>query len=92
MTDDEEMRKELSPAGVSSNPDSTSSTRRVVSDCREYLRDGGDHQSRGQQHQHHASANPCLTVPANMAWDPTSRQLWLGVSRAPQRDASFGGE
>jgi len=29
--------------------------------------------------------------PANMAWDLGSRQLWLGVSRAPQRDASLGG-
>eukprot|EP01043_Picozoa_sp_COSAG02_P035881 COSAG02_NODE_2596_length_8456_cov_23.592078_5_plen_777_part_00 len=76
LTDDGVTRKEVSGAGAGSNPDSNGSVNS----------DSADH-----NHQEHDSASQSLTAPANMAWDPASRQVWLGVSRAPQRDASVGG-
>lgn len=77
MTDDGVIRTEVSATGAGSNP---VSNRNSNSNCFDAFHD----------HQNDDSASQNSIEPANMAWDPTTRQLWLGVSRA-QRDKSVGG-
>ena len=76
MTDDSTKSKELN-IGLRSKLDVSN---KIASDCKEYL----------QQHREDEDEDKVSSpaVPANMAWDPVSRQLWLGVSRSLHCDAS----
>lgn len=66
----------MDPVGLSSSLDASS---KIASDCSDYLQ---------REEEQDASA----AVPANIAWDPVSKQLWLGVSRSPHCDTSSSGE
>ena len=78
MVNDDGPRKEVE--GGEGGPD-------IAEDCREYL--AGDEPSQLELDEEEGGA--AEAVPGDMAWDPQGRQLWLGVSRAPQREAGFGG-